>query len=75
MKQVCSCGAKFNTDDELWSHINAQMGTDYSPKDFEILPLKEGEEEPEEPRQLTDDQKQRLAALLSSPHHGYTTED
>jgi len=63
MKEVCSCGAKFDTLDELYQHINAEMGTDYSPDQFST---REGEEG------MTLEQEQRLSALLSAPHHGYT---
>ena len=63
MKEVCSCGAKFDTLDELYQHINAEMGTDYSPGEFTV---------PEGAEGLTPEQEARLSALLSSPHHGYT---
>jgi len=64
MKEVCSCGAKFDTLEELYQHINAEMGTDYSPDEFTVPPGAEG---------LTPEQQARLSALLSSPHHGYTS--
>lgn len=63
MKEVCSCGAKLDTLEELYQHINSEMGTDYSPDDFNV---------PEEAEGMTPEQKERLSALLSSPHHGYT---
>jgi hypothetical protein len=62
MKEVCSCGAKFDTLEQLYEHINAGMGTDYSPEDFE----------PELGIEMTPEQQTRLSALLSSPHHGFT---
>ena len=63
MKEVCSCLAKFDTLEELYQHINAEMGTDYSPDEFT---------KPEGGEGLTPQQEARLSALLSSPHHGYT---
>ena len=63
MKEVCSCGAKFDTLDELYQHINTETGTDYSPDEFST---------PEGAEGLTTEQEQRLSALLSAPHHGYT---
>jgi len=63
MKEVCSCGAKFDTLEELYQHINAEMGTDYSLGEFTVL----GAED------LTEEQKRRLSALLSAPHHGFTS--
>jgi len=62
MKEVCSCGAKFDTLEQLYEHINAEMGTDYAPEDFE----------PEPGMGMTLEQQARLSALLSSPHHGFT---
>ena len=64
MKEVCSCGAKFDTLEELYEHINAEMGTDYSPEEFTV---------PEGVEDLTEEQKRRLSALLSAPHHGFTS--
>lgn len=63
MKEVCSCGARFDTVEELYRHINAEMGTDYRVGEFAGL---------EEEEDMTPRQKQRLSALLSSPHHGFT---
>jgi len=63
MKEVCSCGAKFDTLEELYQHINAEMGTDYSLDEFTP---------PEGAEKMTPQQEARLSALLSSPHHGYT---
>ena len=63
MKEVCSCGGKFDTIEQLYEHINAEMGTDYSPDEFSI---------PEGAESMTAKQEQRLSALLSSPHHGFT---
>jgi hypothetical protein len=63
MKEVCSCGAKFDTLDQLYQHINAEMGTNYSPDEFSV---------PQGAGRLTSEQEARLSALLSSPHHGYT---
>jgi len=63
MKEVCSCGAKFDTLDELYQHVNDEMGTDYSPEEFSVHEGAEG---------MTPEQEQRLSALLSAPHHGYT---
>lgn len=63
MKEVCSCGAKFDSLEELYRHANAEMGTDYSPDEFTV---------PEGAEGMTPEQEQRLSALLSSPHHGYT---
>ena len=62
MKEVCSCGAKFDSLEELYEHVNAEMGTDYSPDEFTVPP---GEEP-------IPEQEARLSALLSSPHHGFT---
>lgn len=64
MKDVCSCGAKFDTIEELYQHANAEMGTDYSPDEFDIT-------EDMSPEQVAT-VNARLSALLSSPHHGYT---
>jgi len=64
MKEVCSCLAKFDTLEELYAHANNEMGTDYSPEDFEITP----DMPPEEQQRRAA----RLSAYLSSPHHGFT---
>jgi len=63
MKEVCSCGAKFDTLDALYQHINTEMGSDYSPDEFSTPEGEEG---------TTTEQQRRLSALLSAPHHGYT---
>ena len=63
MKEVCSCGAKFDSLVGLYQHIKAEMGTDYSPDEFTVPAGAEG---------ITPEQEQRLSALLSAPHHGYT---
>ena len=54
---------KFDTIERLYEHINAEMGTDYSPDEFTI---------PEGAESMTAEQERRLSALLSSPHHGFT---
>ena len=63
MKEVCSCGAKFDSLVGLYLHINREMGTDYSPEEFTV---------PEGAEKMTPQQEARLSALLSSPHHGFT---
>jgi len=62
MKEVCSCGGKLDTLEQLYEHVNAEMGTDYSPDEFNVL---------EGAQSMTAGQWRRLSALLSSPHHGF----
>ena len=35
MKEVYSCGAKFNTLKELYEHINRECGTNFTVAEFE----------------------------------------
>ena len=65
MKEVCSCGAKFDTLEGLYQHVNAEMSTDYSLDEFAVALYIATIEEREK-------REARLSALLSSPHHGFT---